>query len=112
MTDTGRAERSSGHHILDTSLRKGAQLAPRFETPRSRTRNTAYTQFPALDEELLERRVAGIVAEEGIEQLPGALGRERVQPHLTVVDLAAPSVPVLGAIVHEQQQARRGQAVD
>ena len=69
-------------------------------------------RVPALDEELLERRERGIVAEERIQQLAGALGRERVQPHLAVVRLAAPGVLVLGPVVHEQQQARRAQALD
>jgi hypothetical protein len=66
----------------------------------------------ALDEELLERRQVGTVAEEGIQELPGALGRERVQSHLAVGRLAAPGVLILGTVVHEQQQARRAQALD
>jgi hypothetical protein len=60
----------------------------------------------ALDEELLERREAGIVAEQRLQQLAGALGSKRVEPHLTVRRLAAPAMLVLGTIVHEQQQAR------
>ena len=59
----------------------------------------------ALDEELLEWRQPGIVAEERIEQLPGALDRKRVKPHLAVERLAAPGVLVLRTVIHEQQQA-------
>ena len=61
----------------------------------------------ALDKELLERREFRILAEERIQQLPGTLGRERVQSQLAVVRLAAPAVLVLGTVVYEQQQARR-----
>jgi hypothetical protein len=61
----------------------------------------------ALDKELLERREFRIVAEESIQQLPGTLGRERVQSQLAVVRLAAPAVLVPRTVIHEQQQARR-----
>jgi hypothetical protein len=54
----------------------------------------------------------GIVAEERIQQLAGALGRERVQPQLAVGRLAAPGVLVLGPVVHEQQQGGRSEALD
>src|SRR5713226_3556325 len=65
-----------------------------------------------LDQQLLERYQPGVVAEERIQQLPRALGRERVQPQLAVGRLAAPGVLVLGTVVHEQQQACRAQALD
>ena len=58
------------------------------------------------------RGEAGIVAEQRVQQLAGALGSQRVEPHLTVRRLAAPGVLVFGTIVHEQQQARRAQTVD
>jgi hypothetical protein len=66
----------------------------------------------ALDEELLQRSESGIVAEECIKQLAGALGRQRVQPHLAVGRLAAPGMLVFGAVIHEQQQVRRPEAID
>ena len=69
-------------------------------------------RVPAPDQELLQRREPGIVAEERIQQLSGALGRERVQPHLAVGRLAAPGVLVLGTVIHEQQHARRPEALD
>jgi hypothetical protein len=67
---------------------------------------------PAPDQELLERSEPGILAEERLQELPGALDRERVQPQLAVIGLAAPGVPVLGTVVHEEQQACRSQTVD
>ena len=69
-------------------------------------------RVPPLDEELLERREPGIVAEQRLQQFACALGGKRVEPHLTVRRLAAPAMLVLGTIVHEQQQARRAKAVD
>ena len=69
-------------------------------------------RVPALDQELLERRQPGVLAEERVQQLAGALGRQRVQPQLAVGRLAAPGVLVLGPVVHEQQQARRSEALD
>ena len=69
-------------------------------------------RVPAPDEKLLERSEAGVVAEERLQQLPGALGRKRVEPQLAVRRLAAPGVLVLGTVVHEQQQPRRAQALD
>jgi hypothetical protein len=69
-------------------------------------------RIPALDEELLEQRQPGIVPEERVQEFSGTLRRERIQPHLAVAGLAAPSVLVLGTVVHQQQQARRSHAVD
>ena len=66
----------------------------------------------ALDQELLERRQAGIVPQQGLQQCLGARGRQRVEPELGVVGLAAPAVLVLRAVVDQQQQAGRGQALD
>jgi hypothetical protein len=58
---------------------------------------------PAPDQEPLEGCESGIVSKECIEQFPGTLGREGVEPHLRVGRLVAPGVPVLGAVVHEQE---------
>src|SRR5262249_31677729 len=60
-----------------------------------------------LDEKLLQGGEARILAEEHIQQLGGALSRQRVEPQLAIGGLIAPGVLVLGAIVHEQEQARR-----
>ena len=69
-------------------------------------------RFRPLDQELLERAEGRVGAEERIEQLVGALGRQGIDPELAVVGLAAPGVLVLGAVVDEEQEARRGQALD
>jgi hypothetical protein len=61
---------------------------------------------------LLERCQPGIRAEERIEQLARALGRQRVQPHLAVVGLVAPGVAVLGTVVHEKEHPRGRHAGD
>ena len=57
-----------------------------------------------------ERRQAGVVAEQGLQDFVGTGGRQRVKPQLRVVGLAAPAVLVLRAVVDQEQQARRGQA--
>ena len=69
-------------------------------------------RFRPLDQELLERAERRVSAEQRVEQLVGAFGRQGIDPELAVVGLAAPGVPVLGAIVDEEQEARRGQALD
>src|SRR5262249_46701221 len=69
-------------------------------------------RVPAPNEELLERRKAGVVSEQGIQQLSRALDRKRVESNLTVEGLAGPGVLVLGPVAHEQQELRRADAVD
>jgi hypothetical protein len=83
-----------------------------FVSTSVRTVSSRKNGFPRLDQELLQRREPGIVAEERIQHLSGALGRERVQPHLAVGRLAAPGVLVLGTVIHEQQHARPPEALD
>src|SRR4030095_11451427 len=46
------------------------------------------------------------------QQLGGALSAEGGDPELAIVGPAAPAMLVLGAIVHEQENGRRGQAVE
>ena len=55
---------------------------------------------------------AGVVAQERVQQLVRALGRQRIEPELRVVGLAAPAVLILGPVVDEQQEPRRRQALD
>src|SRR5262249_35152846 len=50
----------------------------------------------APDQELLEWPKPGVVAEERLQQLTSALGREGVQPELAVTRLARPAVLILG----------------
>ena len=66
----------------------------------------------ARDQELLERRQAGVVPQQGLQELVGARRRQRVEPQLGVVGLAAPAVLVLRAVVDQQEQAGGRQALD
>src|SRR3989442_12578065 len=53
-----------------------------------------------------------IVPQQRREERLGAGGRQRVEPQLRVVRLAAPDVLVLRPVVDQQQQVRRRQALD
>ena len=66
----------------------------------------------ARDEQLLERRQAGVRPQQGVEDRLGARRGQRIEPQLRIVGLTAPAVLVLRAVVDQQQQAGRGQAVD
>ena len=57
------------------------------------------------DQQALEGLKAGVVAEEGLQECPGAGGRQRVEPQLCVVGLAAPTVLIFRAVVDQQQDA-------
>ena len=65
-----------------------------------------------LDQHPLERLEGPVLAQQGGEQGLGALGRQRVDPQLEVVGLAAPGVLVLGPVVDEEQDAGGRQALD
>ncbi len=52
------------------------------------------------------------LAEQGFQELVALSGGERVEPELAVVGLAAPAVPVLRAVVDEEQEPGRRQALD
>ena len=66
----------------------------------------------ARDQQPLERRQAGVLPQQGVEDGLGARRRQRIEPQLRIVGLAAPAVLVLGAVVDQQQQAGRWQALD
>ena len=59
-----------------------------------------------------ERRQAGVVPQQGLQELVGARRRQRVEPQLRVVGLAAPAVLVLRAVVDQEQEPGRRQALD
>ena len=65
-----------------------------------------------VEEQALERLQRTARPQQCVEQRRRALGREGIDPELGVVGLAAPAVLVLGAIVDEQQHARRRQTLD
>ena len=62
----------------------------------------------ARDQERRERRQAGVVPQQGLEELVSARRGQRVEPELGVVGLAAPAVLVLRAVVDQQQQRAVG----
>ena len=66
----------------------------------------------ARDQELLERRQAGVVPQQGLQELVGTRRGQRVEPELRVVGLAAPAVLVLRAVVDQEQEPGRRQALD
>ena len=66
----------------------------------------------ALDQESFERCQTGVVSQQGLEEGVGARRGERVEPHLGIVRLTAPAVLVLRAVVDQQQEAGRWQALD
>ena len=59
-----------------------------------------------------ERLQAGVVPEQGVQELVGAQRRQRVQPQLRVIGLAAPAVLILGPVVDEQQELGGGETLD
>src|SRR5262249_34082217 len=54
----------------------------------------------------------GILAEKGPEECLGALRRQRVEAKLTVGDLVAPAMLILGAIVDQEAEPGRREALD
>ena len=56
----------------------------------------------ALDEDLFERLKRGIMAEPHIQQLPGDLRREWVNPQLRVITLPRPPVLMFGAVGNDE----------
>ena len=64
------------------------------------------------EEEPFQGLEAGVAPEQGLQQRGRILRRERVQPELAVVGLPAPAVPVLRAVVDEEQEPGRRQALD
>ena len=63
-------------------------------------------------EELPQRGQRGVGAQERLQELLGALARQRVDAELRVVGPAPPGVLVLGAVVDEEQEAGGGERVD
>src|SRR5207249_11550967 len=66
----------------------------------------------ALDQELIERAQARVVAQEGLEEGVGTHWGQGVQSHLRVVGLTPPAVPVVWSVVDQDEQTRRWQALD
>src|SRR5262249_34847445 len=61
-----------------------------------------------LQDEVLQVREAGVVAQQEGQQFLGCVSAQRRQTELRVIGLTAPLMPILGSVVHQQQQAGRG----
>ena len=92
----------SGGAGQDSRLDQGAHALFQEEGIACRARNQHWG----------ERRQARIVPQQGREERLDAGGRQRVEPQLRVVRLAAPAVLILRPIVDQQQEVGGGQAVD
>jgi hypothetical protein len=68
--------------------------------------------FGAFDDEPLERGHFTRVTNERRKHLRGAFLAQRIEPELCVVSLVAPLMEVFGAVIDQQQDAGRGEAVD
>jgi hypothetical protein len=94
-------------------------ISPAFahQYPRLDQRLHAFLQkegiaFGARDQQGREGREAGVVAEQGLQQFVGARRRQRVEPQLRVIGLAAPAVLILRPVIHQEQQLGGGQVLD
>src|SRR4030095_13787373 len=101
--------------VEEPGERVGAALAGQG----SRLRQGQYTlleeegiRLRLLDQQPLKRAERHVRAEERVEQLVSALGREAIDPELPVVSLASPGMLILRAVTDEEQEARRGQALN
>src|SRR5262245_15689195 len=63
-------------------------------------------------QKLLERAQTGLVSQKHPQELVGCLGCQRIYPDLSVIAAAAPAVLVLRAIVDDEKDPRRGEALD
>src|SRR5262249_54499503 len=68
--------------------------------------------FRTRNQELGERRQAGVVPEQGLQEFVRAHWWQRVQPQLGVVGLRTPVVLVLGPVVDQEQQSGGGQTLN
>ena len=59
-----------------------------------------------------ERRQTGVVPQQRLEDFCRTGGLQRIQAQLRVVGLAPPAVLVLGAVIDQEQEPRRRQALD
>ena len=64
--------------------------------------------FSVLDQQGRDGRKAGVVAEEAMQQFVSTRGRQRVEPQLRVVGLAAPAVLILRSVIDQQRMRAVG----
>ena len=66
----------------------------------------------AFDKRRLERRCGPVTPQQAIEEDVGIVRRERIEPELCVIALAAPGVLVLEAVADEEQNAMARETLD
>jgi len=96
-----------GHAIRATLTRQDSRLDQRADALLDEER----VALGPLDHEPLERGERRVAPEQGVEQGLGALEGQGIDLELPVVGLAPPAVAVLRAVVHEEEHAGRGQAL-
>src|SRR5262249_22318500 len=67
--------------------------------------------FGPLDQQSLERLQLNGGPEQGLEQCLGALRWQWIDAELSIICLTPPALPVLGSIVHDEQQSGCGQTL-
>src|SRR5262249_36773010 len=107
--DARRQQRVLGGGNLDRVDLSGQPIGARLSDQRLRLHQgpnglLQESRITTPDEQLLERDQPGIVSEQRIEQLLGALRRQPVQSNLTVEGLAAPGMLVFRPVAHDQQE--------
>src|SRR5262249_62038751 len=119
MVDALGYDRLHGRGHLNRGEGAGETVGPR----RSDERLRLYERSNALLEkervtccpfrqQALQRLKRDIVSQQGVEHVLRAVRLEWANSYLGVIALGLPLVPVLGAVVHEQQHPGRGQALD
>src|SRR5262245_14583075 len=61
------------------------------------------------DQKLLERLKPVVIPQNRIENLPRALGRQRIKPELGVISLVGPTMLVFWSIIDQEEEPARRQ---
>ena len=114
--DPGRQDHLDSRRDLDRldRPRQTIRAALPGQRPRLHQRADALLDeegIPASDQQSLEGLQRRVIAQESCQELARALGRERVEPQLTVVGLVPPAMLVLGPVVDQQEKPGRGQTL-
>ena len=107
-----------GHRHLNTLQRLRQAIGARLTSQRAGLNERAHALFQekgiagrTRDQHRRERRQAGVVAQERLEDFGGTRRGQRVEAQVRGVRLAAPAMLILGAVVDQQQEPGRGQAL-
>ena len=108
MAGTSIESRGLGESMGPALSREGVRLDQR---PHALLEEEGIAAGPG-DEDGLERLDGSVGAQQGQEQLVGALGREGIQTELGVVGLAPPAMLVLRPVVDQEKKSCGRQALD